>query len=61
MGVLPYIISTKRILADLNYRIDLPDAEVRSLLNDPEDQEFDLLLNYDQVGCMGGYSACTET
>jgi hypothetical protein len=37
---------------DLNYRIDLPDDEIRSLLlNEPEHNENSTLLVYDQVQC----------
>jgi len=33
---------------DLNYRIDLPDSEIREFLSE-EQREFDTLLAYDQV------------
>jgi hypothetical protein len=55
------VIVINKILPDLNYRIDLPDVEVRTLLDEPRDQGIDLLLNYDQVGCMEGYATSADT
>jgi phosphatidylinositol-bisphosphatase len=40
--------------ADLNYRIDLPDEDVRSILgSDRWDHKFEMLLRYDQVRLWG--------
>jgi hypothetical protein len=52
-----FIIGTNPILTDLNYRIDLPDAEVRALLNESGNLGFDALLTYDQVNHAGDCSA----
>lgn len=38
------------MVLDLNYRLDLPDADVRSILSSNHwDDKFETLLRYDQV------------
>ena len=37
------------VLLDLNYRIDLPDSDIRGLLSDEAVDNVPLLLRYDQV------------
>lgn len=41
---------TNLVLSDLNYRVDLPDSELRRLLAEKEwDGRLDVLIRYDQV------------